>query len=64
MIMKGFPVTFNVYADTSEEAETASRAIKDFINAKARIGVAVTADKLTKAIEKWRDSIIVTNYFR
>ena len=62
--MQGYPISFNVYAETAEEAEAASQAIKDFISAKARVGVAVTADKLTKAVERWRDSIIVTNYFK
>lgn len=62
--MQGYPVSFNIYANSPEEAETASKAIKDFIDAKARIGVAVTAAKLTEAVDKWRDNIFVTNFFR
>ena len=62
--MQGYPITFNIYAESAEEAQIAAQAIKDFISAKARVGVAVTASKLTQAVERWRDSIIVTNYFK
>ena len=62
--MEGYEISFNVYANSQEEANIASRAIKDFINAKARDGVAVTASKLAEAINKWRDNVFVTNYFK
>lgn len=62
--MQGYPITFNIYAESPEEAELASQAIKDFISAKARVGVAVTAYKVAEAVARWSDSIIVTNYFR
>ena len=62
--MQGYPISFNVYANSAEEAEAASRAIRGFINAKAKMGIAVTADKLARAVERWQDSIIVTNYFK
>ena len=55
---------FNVYAETQEQADAASRAIRDFITANAQKGVAVTATKLTEAIARWSDSIIVSNYFK
>lgn len=62
--MGGFEVRFNVYAENQAQADAASAAIKGFISAKARQGIAVTADKLTQAVEKWQDNYFVNNYFR
>lgn len=62
--MKGFPVQFNIYAETREEADKASEAIKDFITAQARAGIAVTAAKVTEAVRRWRDNYFVKSYFK
>lgn len=62
--MGGYEVRFNVYAESQAEADAASAAIKAFISAKARTGVAVTAAKLTQAVEKWGDNYFVNNYFK
>lgn len=62
--MKGFEVKFNVYANTQEEADLASGAIKQFISEMAQKGVAVTAEKVSHAINKWKGSPFVINYFR
>ena len=62
--MKGYPVQFNVYAETQEEADRTSEAIKAFITAQAQKGVAVTAEKLTAAVRKWGDNFLVASYFK
>ena len=62
--MGGYEVRFNVYAESQAEADAASAAIKAFISAKARTGVAVTATKLTQAVEKWKDNYFVNQYFK
>ena len=62
--MKGFEVKFNVYAETQEEADTATQAIKSFISDMAGRGVAVTAPKLTTAVERWKNNVFVINYFK
>ena len=62
--MQGFELRFNVYAETQEEADAATQAIKGFISDMARNGVAVTANKLTSAIAKWKNNVFVTNYFK
>ena len=62
--MGGFEVRFNVYADSQEEADRASEAVKAFISEKARIGIAVTANRITDAIGRFKDSYLVTNYFK
>ena len=62
--MRGFPIQFNIYAESQAEADRASEAIKAFISAQAEKGVAVTAGKLTAAIDKYKDNFLVTSYFR
>lgn len=62
--MKGYEVKFNVYAGSKDEADAASEAIKAFISGMAQKGIAVTANKLTEAVGKWKDNYFVTNYFR
>ena len=62
--MGGYEVKFNVYANSQEEADRASEAVKAFISEKARLGVAVTADRIVSAISKYKDNYFVTNYFK
>lgn len=62
--MSGFEIKFNVYANSQEEADRATEAIKAFISEKAKMGIAVTADKITAAVSKYRDNYFVTNYFK
>ncbi|MBO4718958.1 MAG: hypothetical protein J5658_03690 [Prevotella sp.] len=62
--MKGFEIRFNVYAETQEEADRASHALRSFVDGKARQGVAVTADKIFRAVERWKDSYMVNNYLK
>ena len=62
--MQGYEVKFNVYANSQEEADFASTLIKQFITEQAQKGVAVTATRIAEAVEKWRNSFFVTNYFK
>ena len=62
--MKGFEIRFNVYAETQEEADRATTSLRTFVDDKARAGIAVTADKITRAIERWKDSHILNNYLK
>jgi len=62
--MKGFNVSFNVFADSQEEADKASMAIRQFIDNNAKQGIAITANKLVEAIGKWGNNFLVNSYFR
>lgn len=68
MTMQGFEVRFNIYAESQQEADAVSAAVKAFINDNARAGVAVTAAKVNEAVRRWgsnpffRNRII--NYFK
>lgn len=59
--MRGFEVRFNVYANSQEEANLASKAFAEFINEHAKEGRAVTANKLAEAIPRWKDNFLVRN---
>ena len=59
--MKGYEVRFNIYAESQQEADMASQAIKAFISEHAKQGRAVTATKVANAIGKWKDNVLVRN---
>ena len=62
--MQGFPINFNVYANSQEEADEATKAIKQFITDCANRGVAITATKILRAVNKWGANPFVINYFK
>lgn len=62
--MIGARVTFNVYANNQTEADAASKAIATFVDNLAKQGVAVTAEKLTQAVQSWGNNPLVRNYFK
>lgn len=65
--LKGFPITFNIYATSESEVEDMRNALIGFINAHAKNGRAVTASKIAKAVSDWDKNPIVkrkiTEYF-
>ena len=62
--MQGYEIRFNVYAQSEQEAQAATAAIKDFISSMAQKGIAVTAVRLQEAVMRWKDNVFVTNYFK
>lgn len=63
-MMKGYEIRFNVYAESQEEADRTSAALRAFVDGKARLGIAVTADKIFQALERWKNSYMVNNYLK
>ena len=66
--MKGFPITFNIYAESKQEAEEARQSIIAFISEHAKHGRAVTGKKITQAVGNWDKNPIVKsqiiNFFK
>lgn len=62
--MIGAKIAFNVYANSQEEADAASKVIASFIDNMAKLGVAVTANKLSQAVQSWGNNPLVRNYFK
>ena len=57
--LRGFPITFNVYARNEQEVEELRNVIVAFIGTHARQGRAVDAARLAKAIANWDNNPIV-----
>ena len=62
--MQGYEVKFNVYAETQVEADMASARIKAFIGELAQDGIAVTANKLSEAVTRWKGNYFVKQFFK
>ena len=66
--MKGYPITFNIYAESEQEAEEARMAIVAFIGEHAKHGRAVTGKKIAQAVSNWGNNPIVKsqiiNFFK
>ena len=66
--LRGFPVTFNVYARNEQEVEDLRMAVIAFIGHHAREGRAVDAARLAQAIANWdRNPLVknqIINYFK
>lgn len=46
------PITFNIYADTDEEAEKGRQALIQFINMVGQYGAKVSGNKIAEAVGK------------
>ena len=66
--LKGFPITFNVYARNEQEVADLRLAIVGFISAHAHQGRAIDAARLAQAIVNWdRNPLVknqIINYFK
>ena len=54
-------ISFNVWANSEDEAKELRQSIYDFIDWFGQKGVKVTASKLTQAINNWQNNAIVKN---
>ena len=59
--LKGFPIHFNIYAESEQEAEECRAAIIAFIGLHAAQCRAVTARKVAQAVNNWDKNPIVKN---
>ena len=59
--LRGFPISFNIYAESEQEVEECRRAIVSFIGLHASQCRAVTARKLAHAISIWDKNLLVKN---
>lgn len=67
-MLQGYPIQFNIYAESPEEAAMAQRAICDFISVHAKAGRAVTGKKIASALSQWESNAFVKsriiNFFK
>ena len=62
--MKGFKVSFNVFAESQEEADKLSNALGQLVDNNAKQGVAITANKVLEAINRWGNNFLVNSYLK
>lgn len=60
-MLKGLPITFNVYAESEDEIKTLYTVVTEFIRINAEQGRAVTANKVAQALRSWDKNPIVRN---
>ena len=54
-------ISFNVWANSEEEAKELRQSICDFIDWFGQRGIKVSASKLNEAISKWQSNMLVKN---
>lgn len=59
--MKGYPITFNIYANDEQEVEVLRFVITEFIKQHAEEGRAVSATKVADALRNWHNNPIIKN---
>ena len=62
------PITFNIYAETDEEAEKGRKAIIQFINIMGQHGAKVSGEKIAEAVGRLQTSPFIAsqiiNFFK
>ena len=62
MALQVYSVELKVYAESKAEADALQAELYSFVNNKRNQGIAVTASKLIKALQRFRNNIFVNNY--
>lgn len=60
--MKPVMITFYVYAEDNSEGEHLQKELYNFVNTKYEQGVLIRADKVSKALSKFKDNILVNKF--
>ena len=60
--LKGFPLQFNIYAESEQEVEECRMAVIAFIGHHASQCRAVTAKKVAQALSNWDKNPLVRNH--
>lgn len=62
--MQPFKIELYIYAENAEEAAKVQQSAIRFVKQKYNSGILITADKLIKAIERFKDSYVINQYFK
>lgn len=62
--MQPFKIEIYVYAENADEASKVQQSAIQFVKDKYNSGILITADKLAKALDKFKDSFVVNQYFK
>lgn len=62
--MKPHKVYFYAYAEDDAEVQKLQKELNDFVREQYNGGAIVTANKLTRILQKFRNNCFVTNYLK
>ena len=62
--MQPYKIEIYVYAESAEEAARVQQYAIQFVKQKYNSGILITAAKLIKALERFKDSYIINQYFK
>jgi hypothetical protein len=57
-------ISFKVYAESKAEADALQTEILSFVRDKREQGIAVTANKLLKALRMFKGNMIINNFLK
>ena len=64
MGLQVYEIKFKLYADSQAEAEALESELLSFVREKREKGVAVTASKVIKALQQFKNNVFVTSYLK
>ena len=64
MALQVFEAKFKLYAESQAEVDALQAELLAFVRDKREQGIAVTADKMIKALQQFKSNIFVTNYLK
>ena len=62
MGLQVYEIKFKLYAESQAEADALQTELLSFVKYKREQGIAVTARKLMKALQQFKNNIFVNNY--
>lgn len=62
MRLQVYEIKFKLYAENQAEADALQTELLSFVKYKREQGIAVTANKLMKALQQFKNNIFVNNY--
>lgn len=62
--MQPYKIEVYVYAESADEALKVQQSAVQFVKDKYKSGILITASKLDQAINKFKDSFIVNQFFK
>lgn len=64
MALQVYEIKFKLYAENQAEADALQTELLSFVREKREKGIAVTASKVIRAIQQFKNNLFLTNYLR
>lgn len=64
MALQVYEIKFKLYAESQAEADALQTELLTFVRDKREQGIAVTANKLIRALQQFRTNVFVNNYLK